>query len=222
MRVPCLPRLCVHVPSLISFTTVLRASPICEPQGLACIVTCVYATSLTTLAAGISSGGPVLLLWGLFVAAGGALLIALSLAELASAYPSSRGVLEWSYVFASPRYRRPVVSSAALPSRVPLRLQPRSQTLVPAEAPQLYKLELTTTSNQSYVVGHLNWIGYSVIQAGFGVLMGQQILALVVLRNPDFVIKQWQVWLIGEASVLCGTVFNIFGMSVSSRCCCLP
>lgn len=53
---------------------------------------------------------PVLLLYGLFFAASGALLIALSLGELASAFPTSRGPMEWTYNFTPPSWRRPLVS----------------------------------------------------------------------------------------------------------------
>lgn len=142
--------------------------------GLACIVTCVYVTILTTLATCLTSGGPILMLWGLMFAAAGALLIALSLGEMASAYPSSRGPMEWAYAFSSLKWRRSI----------------------------------------SYFTGHINWIGYSVITAGFGVLLGQQILALAVLNDPSFVITQWKVFLIAEASILAATLFNIFCMTI--------
>ncbi|CED83506.1 potential choline and nitrogen mustard permease [Phaffia rhodozyma] len=132
-------------------------------RGLACILsTCV------------TSGGPVLMVWGLIYAAAGAMLIALSLGEMASAYPSSRGPMEWAYNFSSPKHRRFI----------------------------------------SYCTGHLNYIGYCVILAGFGVLIGQQILTLVVLNDPSFVITQWKVFLIAEAAILAATLFNIFCMAI--------
>ncbi|ORY92563.1 amino acid/polyamine transporter I [Leucosporidium creatinivorum] len=142
--------------------------------GLACIVTCVFTSVLTTLATGLTSGGPVLLLYGLFFAAAGALLIALSLGELASAFPTSRGPMEWTYHFSSPSWRRPL----------------------------------------SYFVGQLNWLGYSVIGAGFSTLCASQILALAVLKYPELVVKQYHTWIIAEGFLAFVCVFNIYGMKI--------
>lgn len=52
----------------------------------------------------LCAGGPVLILYGMFFAAFGALLIALSLGEFSSAYPTSRGPSEWTFSFTSSKF----------------------------------------------------------------------------------------------------------------------
>ncbi|CAH0055984.1 unnamed protein product [Clonostachys solani] len=57
-----------------------------------------------SLATGISSGGPVVLIYGLMITATISLAVAISLAELASAYPNSGGQYFWAKVLAPPKY----------------------------------------------------------------------------------------------------------------------
>lgn len=60
-------------------------------------------------------------------------------------------------------------------------------------------------------------MGYTVIGAGFSVLCAAQILALVVLKHPEFVVKQWHTWIISEALLALVCVFNIYGMKVRRK-----
>lgn len=70
---------------------------------------------------------------------------------------------------------------------------------------------------QSYFVGQLNWLGYSVIGAGFSTLSASQILALAVLKHPEYVVKQWHIWIIAEGLLLLVCLFNIYGMKVRRK-----
>jgi hypothetical protein len=69
-------------------------------------------------------------------------------------------------------------------------------------------------SLQSYFVGHVNWIGYSVIAGGYGIILSQQLFACVVLANPDFVPQTYRVLLGGEGLLLLAVLFNMFGIKV--------
>lgn len=56
----------------------------------------------------LPSGGPVAMMYGLVVAVIGTLAAAMSLAELASIYPTNGAQYEWTAALASPKYQRPV------------------------------------------------------------------------------------------------------------------
>ncbi|OBT99911.2 hypothetical protein VE01_02203 [Pseudogymnoascus verrucosus] len=57
-----------------------------------------------SLATGINSGGPVILIYGLMILGLVSVSVAISLAEMASAYPNSGGQYFWAKVLAPPRY----------------------------------------------------------------------------------------------------------------------
>lgn len=57
-----------------------------------------------SLATGINSGGPVVLVYGLMITATVSLAVAISLAEMASAYPNAGGQYFWAKMLAAPRY----------------------------------------------------------------------------------------------------------------------
>ena len=54
----------------------------------------------------LPSGGPVAVLYGLVAAGVGSLLVAASLAELCSVYPTNGAQYEWTAVLAGPSYQR--------------------------------------------------------------------------------------------------------------------
>lgn len=53
----------------------------------------------------LSSGGPVALLYGLIASGIGTLAVAVSLAEIASVYPTNGAQYEWTAVLASDKYK---------------------------------------------------------------------------------------------------------------------
>ncbi|GAA6008723.1 hypothetical protein JCM10207_001698 [Rhodosporidiobolus poonsookiae] len=67
-----------------------------------------WAALSSTIVVGLSQGGTVVILYGLIGVALINVFLALSLGELASAYPSAGGQYVWSAILAGPRARRPV------------------------------------------------------------------------------------------------------------------
>ncbi|KAI5962875.1 hypothetical protein CANMA_003650 [Candida margitis] len=59
-----------------------------------------------SLIAGISSGGPMMILYGIIIVASAAMCIAVSLSEMASAYPNAAGQIYWTMKLAPRKYSR--------------------------------------------------------------------------------------------------------------------
>ncbi|EST08577.1 Amino acid/polyamine transporter I [Kalmanozyma brasiliensis GHG001] len=72
-----------------------------------------WAGQIVTMVTVLSVGGPPGLFWGIFVCAFCILCIAISLAELASAYPTAGGVLDWAYEGSSKSSRKFVAWTTA-------------------------------------------------------------------------------------------------------------
>ncbi|OCH88546.1 APC amino acid permease [Obba rivulosa] len=77
-----------------------------EIFGLAFSFICPYPAIVAVLGFALPDGGPVGLVWGWAVSAVFVMFIALALAELGSALPTSGGLYFWTYTYASPRWRR--------------------------------------------------------------------------------------------------------------------
>ncbi|PNH06511.1 Amino-acid permease BAT1 [Tetrabaena socialis] len=56
-----------------------------------------------SFATGLTYGGPVACVWGWFLVSAMSLCVALGMAELASAYPTSGGMYYWIYQLSGPR-----------------------------------------------------------------------------------------------------------------------
>ncbi|GAA6023872.1 hypothetical protein JCM10207_000509 [Rhodosporidiobolus poonsookiae] len=65
-----------------------------------------WGTALQLMAVGLVSGGPAVLLWGVLILDAGTLALGLTLGEMASAYPSAAGPVEYAYQFAPKRWAR--------------------------------------------------------------------------------------------------------------------
>ena len=59
-----------------------------------------------SLVAGISSGGPMMIIYGIIIVASAATCIAITLSEMASAFPTAAGQIYWTMQLAPPRYSR--------------------------------------------------------------------------------------------------------------------
>ncbi|KLO14661.1 APC amino acid permease [Schizopora paradoxa] len=77
-----------------------------ELFGVAFSIIGVLPSIASVLVFAIPNGGPIALVWGWAVCAFFIFFIALSMAELGSAMPTSGGLYYWTFSFASPRYRR--------------------------------------------------------------------------------------------------------------------
>lgn len=84
-----------ELPRSLSMITVL---------GLSFAIMAVPFGLSTTMAIGLTDGGPVTVLWGWCIVSLISLAIAASLAEICSVFPTSGGVYYWSHLLSKPRY----------------------------------------------------------------------------------------------------------------------
>ncbi|OCH88536.1 APC amino acid permease [Obba rivulosa] len=76
-----------------------------ELFGITFGVICPFPSITAVLGDALPNGGPVALVWGWAVCAVFVTFIALTLAELGSAAPTSGGLYYWTHIYASPRWR---------------------------------------------------------------------------------------------------------------------
>ncbi|PWI70286.1 gaba permease [Purpureocillium lilacinum] len=76
--------------------------------GVSFVIIGTWTTIGSSMNIALPSGGPVAMMYGLVVAGIGTLAAAMSLAELASIYPTNGAQYEWTAALASPKYQRPV------------------------------------------------------------------------------------------------------------------
>lgn len=125
-----------------------------------------------TIQLALLQGGPPALIYGLFVSTFGYLCVALSLAELASIYPTAGGQYHFASILAPRTIKRGI----------------------------------------SYACGLLAMFSWIAIGAAVTIIPAQQIMALVVIYNPDFVVKQWHVFLIYQVWAVSILLYNIFAL----------
>lgn len=133
-----------------------------------------WAGQIVTMTTVLGVGGPPGLFWGTFVCAFCILCIAISLAELASAYPTSGGVLDWAYECSSKSSRKFV----------------------------------------AWTTAWLNTFAWIVTATTWASLVAQQVLALVVLYHPEYIIKQWYTWLVLQVVLVFGLLINLFAVKI--------
>jgi choline transport protein len=68
----------------------------------------------------------------------------------------------------------------------------------------------------SYACGLLSIFSWVAIGAAVTIIPAQQIMALVALYRPDFVTKEWHVFLIYEAMALLVLLYNMFALKWTS------
>ncbi|CAH0033152.1 unnamed protein product [Clonostachys rhizophaga] len=127
-----------------------------------------------SLAAGISSGGTVMLIYGSIAVTILTLAVAASLAEIASSYPTSGGQYHWTAELAPQRW------SAVL----------------------------------SWYCGYFNVIGWCVVSASITIVLGQFLMAMIILKHPDIEYARWQGFVIYESLNLIFTLINIYAQKV--------
>lgn len=72
--------------------------------GLALSVVCISSGLTSLFAYGLNTGGPVVMVWGWIVVAVFTMFVALAMAEISSAYPTSGGLYWWAARLSSKRY----------------------------------------------------------------------------------------------------------------------
>ncbi|KAI0264622.1 APC amino acid permease [Gloeopeniophorella convolvens] len=76
-----------------------------ELFGIAFSVIGLFPSITSVMAFSVSNGGPIAMVWGWAICGFFLMCIALALAELGSAAPTSGGLYYWTHTFASPRYK---------------------------------------------------------------------------------------------------------------------
>ncbi|KAG1092291.1 hypothetical protein G6F42_019237 [Rhizopus arrhizus] len=72
--------------------------------GLALSVVCISSGLTSLFSYGLNTGGPVVMVWGWVIVAAFTMTVALSMAEISSAYPTSGGLYWWAARLSSKRY----------------------------------------------------------------------------------------------------------------------
>lgn len=119
------------------------------------------------------------------------MLVALSLAEMASAYPTTAGPLEWTFRLAPRKYAPFLVSSPKKPSSIE----------------ELFSSNIL----QSWVTGWANLFSWLVGSSANVAVMAFQIVFLANLFNPTYESKAWHIFLIMECILIFNGLLNVFG-----------
>lgn len=122
------------------------------------------------LVAGISSGGPMCIIYGIIILTAFSTCIGITLSELASAYPNAAAQIYWAQKLAPPKY-----------SRI-----------------------------SAYFTGLFASAGSIFTTASINISISTMILGMWVLKHPDHVIKNWQVFVVYEMLTGVLMCFNIY------------
>jgi len=114
---------------------------------------------------------------------------ALTLAELASVYPTAGGQYHWTSILAPKGWSRGLVSLAAVESA---------------------SLGSMLTLLQSYCCGATNVFAWIATCAGIAIIVPQQIIGMATFFNPSYVAETWHAFLLYQAANLLILVYNIY------------
>lgn len=148
-----------------------------------------------TMSISMASGGPMTLIYGImimFVLGGSA---ALTMAEVASVYPTAGGQYHWTSILS--------------PDRV-------SRELVCYQSMRLYNSTRSLTIWQSYWCGIINTLGWIASVAGFIIPFPTIVFALVSFWNSDYVLHSWHQFLVFQTLNFLLTAYNIFLLKKSA------
>lgn len=123
---------------------------------------------------GLASGGAVLIIYGLIIGAFFSSAVAITLAELLSAFCNSGGQYYWSLQLAPPRY----------------------------------KIFL------AFFTGILSYFGSIFTAASVTSTLAASIVALYSLKNPNFTIETWHIFVTYEVINVFVAIFNIYGKTL--------
>lgn len=125
-----------------------------------------------SLSIGISSGGPLMIVYGILIIAFISFFIGITLSELVSAYPNSGGQYYWTMVLA-PRKQAPF---------------------------------------WAYMCGALAWAGSVFSSASTSMSVAQMLVGMHgLMAGPDFVAKDWQVFVAFQLVNVLGFLMNCYG-----------
>ncbi|CEH15133.1 choline transporter [Ceraceosorus bombacis] len=159
--------------------------------GLLSIVGLAFAVlnSPTAMSASLSvvlpSGGPVSVIWGLFLSFLGVFSVALSLAELCSAAPTPGGPYHWVWLLSRINDSREDGAAAGRGRTASLRL--------------------------TYATGWIATAGWICLAATTSSLAGTLIVGAIALNNANYQEQSWHVFLIYVAFAIGAWFVNVFG-----------
>lgn len=146
-----------------------------------------WAGIAATFALAIAQGGPTILVYGPIIM----LLVvgscALTLAELASVYPTAGGQYHWTSILAPKRWSRGLVCLATFKL-----------------------LNYLLTHVQSYCCGATNVFTWIALASGIAIIIPQQIVGMAIFWNPSYVPKAWHTFLLYQAANLMTLLYNIY------------
>lgn len=152
------------------------------------------AAMSSTIVIGLAQGGTVTILYGLMGIAIINLCVALSIGEVASAYPSAGGQVR---------------SSSNTTKRF-------SDVWVNRHVQYIWSALLAKTPRArkvlSFIVGWVTVFEWLTVTASVVIILAQVTFAIVQLLHPDFVIAPWQVYLVYLAVNILSVTWNIFGL----------
>ncbi|PWN44142.1 hypothetical protein IE81DRAFT_321539 [Ceraceosorus guamensis] len=162
--------------------------------GLLSIVGLAFAVlnSPTAMSASLSvvlpSGGPVSVIWGLFLSFLGVFSVALSLAELCSAAPTPGGPYHWVWLLS--------------------RINDSREDGAAAERGRKASLRLT------YATGWIATAGWICLAATTSSLAGTLIVGAIALNNANYQEQSWHIFLIYVAFAIGAWFVNVFGAKI--------
>lgn len=139
-----------------------------------------------TLVIGIESGGNVTVVYGMLVILVAIGCSALTMAELASVYPTAGGPYHWTSVLAPKKAHRVLVGD------------------------HIRRRQIFTDMPQSYCCAAFNIFGWLSICSGVTIQPGQFIEAIRLFFNPDTEVPAWQYFLFYQATNILILLYNIY------------
>ncbi|BEI85214.1 hypothetical protein CcaverHIS002_0506150 [Cutaneotrichosporon cavernicola] len=131
----------------------------------------------STIVIGLGQGGAPLILYGILGTTAVNVFLILTIAELASAYPTAGGQYVWSAILSQ------LSSSASDGASAPLEREQEQGKKQPR-----YPL--------SFIVGWATVYEWIVIVTAVAIICSQTVFGLVTTFNPSFQVERWQVFLI--------------------------
>lgn len=173
--------------------------------GIAFSLSCSWVGISASMAVGIASGGPLLIIYGLIIAAFFSLMCGISLGDFAAILPNSSGGSFWvlkmleqeSVTLKTPEYEDPSDDDEEV------FLENYCQTVNVEVSSKFQKVS-------SMVVGLLNYFGAIFTTASICSSLSMSCIGIHKLLHPDYELKHWHVFVGYECINAVLTLFNIY------------
>lgn len=153
----------------------------------------------STIVIGLGQGGAPLILYGILGTTFVNVFLILTIAELASAYPTAGGQYVWSAILSK--------LSRADPADRAAKSAPHTEASTPGAASPDAK---APRHPLAFIVGWATIYEWIVIVTAVAIICAQAVFGLVTTFHPDFVVQRWQVFLILFLINTNSAIANIF------------